>query len=461
VSGAPAVIGLAGDVARATSGTLRGDPLSPVSGPAVIDSREVGEGALFAALPGERADGHDFAPAAFAAGAALVLCSRPVDGPCVVVDDVQAALAALARRHLDSLRADHPLALVAVTGSHGKTTVKDMLAQVLADQGPTVAGVGSFNNELGVPLTVLRADSDTRYLVVEMGARGIGHIRYLCEIAPPDVAIVLNVGSAHMGEFGAVEAIAQAKGEIVEALQPDGTAVLNADDPRVAPMSSLTRARSVSFGRDGGDVRIVGEIEMDAEGRPHAVVEVDGRRRTLSVAQIGRHQILNAAAALCAARAVSAPTEEALSSLSRAEARSPMRMERVRRSDGLLIINDAYNANPESTAAALRTLAGLTEPSRAVAVLGTMLELGESSQRAHETVGRLARDLGIGRVIAVGPSAAGIARGAGDIAEAAATVDDAIRTLVASLRPDQVVLVKASRGERLERVVDGLLADAG
>lgn len=455
------MIGTAADIARITAGTLHGDPDIVVQGPAVLDSREAAVGTLFAALPGEHADGHDFASAAVAAGTALVLSSRPVDGPCVVVDDVQAALAELARRHVQSLRSEHRLSVVAVTGSQGKTTVKDMLAQVLADQGPTVAGVGSFNNELGVPLTVLRADSRTRYLVVEMGARGLGHIRYLCDIAAPDVSLVLNVGSAHVGEFGSVEIIARAKGEIVEGLGPDGVAVLNADDPRVAAMAERHEGRVMTFGRSADSVRMVGEVELDQDGYPHVEIETEEGRRHLTVAQIGRHQILNAAATLCAARAVGVPTDDALASLARAEAVSPMRMERVRRADGLLIINDAYNANPESMTAALQALAGLTDPARAVAVLGTMLELGEASEDAHQTIGRLARDLGIGRVIAVGSSGPAIARGAADIAEVAATTDEAIRTLVASLRPEQVVLVKASRGERLERVVDGLLADVG
>lgn len=455
------MIGTAADIARITAGTLHGDPGIVVQGPAVLDSREAAVGTLFAALPGEHADGHDFASAAVEAGTALVLCSRPVDGPCVVVDDVQVALAELARRHVQSLRSEHRLSVVAVTGSQGKTTVKDMLAQVLADQGPTVAGVGSFNNELGVPLTVLRADSRTRYLVVEMGARGLGHIRYLCDIATPDVSLVLNVGSAHVGEFGSVEIIARAKGEIVEALGPDGVAVLNADDPRVAAMAERHEGRVMTFGRSADSVQMVGEVELDQDGYPHVEIETEGGRRHLTVAQIGRHQILNAAATLCAARAVGVPTDDALASLARAEAVSPMRMERVRRADGLLIVNDAYNANPESMTAALQALAGLTDPARAVAVLGTMLELGEASEDAHQTIGRLARELGIGRVIAVGSSGPAIARGAADIAEVAATTDEAIRTLVASLRPEQVVLVKASRGERLERVVDGLLADVG
>ncbi len=448
----------AADIAEVTGGVLRADPALPVAGPVVIDSREVVPGAVFAAMAGERVDGHGYVPGAFADGAALALVTRDTEGPTVLVDDVPAALAALARHSLAQLRARRELTVIAITGSQGKTSVKDMLAGVLGDHAPTIAPRGSFNNELGVPLTVLQADASTRYLVVEMGARGVGHIAYLCEIAPPDISAVLNIGSAHLGEFGTPEVTAQAKGEIIEALEAGGVAILNADDHRVAAMSSRTSARVATFGAGGDDVRLVGPVTTDQAGHPHVLARVDGTEHDLTVAQLGPHQVLNAAAALAMARAAGIPTESALASLAQAGPVSPMRMERHQREDGVIVVNDAYNANPESMEAALRALTGLADPADAIAVLGSMLELGDRASEEHEALGALASALGIGRVIAVGDHADDIARGAGPIAEVAATAGDAIRTLDRSLRPGHVVLVKASRGERLERVADALLA---
>ncbi|MGW2314460.1 UDP-N-acetylmuramoyl-tripeptide--D-alanyl-D-alanine ligase, partial [Actinomadura luteofluorescens] len=256
-------------IAEITGGVRHGPP-DPVvddpvvDGPVVIDSRAVEPGALFAALKGDRADGHDFAAGALAAGAAGVLAQQPVDGPCVVVDDVQEALGRLARAVLERLP---DVTVVAVTGSAGKTSTKDLIGQVLSGAGPTVYPPGSFNNEIGLPLTVLRADAATRHLVLEMGARGIGHIAYLTGIARPDVGVVLNVGTAHVGEFGGRENIARAKGEIVEAVPPGGTAVLNADDPLVSAMASRTRGEVVMFGRSPGAAVRAEDETLDEQGR--------------------------------------------------------------------------------------------------------------------------------------------------------------------------------------------------
>ena len=332
--------------------------------------------------------------------------------------------------------------------------MKDLLAAVLEPSGPTIAPVGSFNNELGVPLTVLRADQETRYLVVEMGARGVGHIASLCRIAPPDVAVVLNVGRAHVGEFGSPDVTAQAKGEIVEALSADGTAVLNADDARVAAMASRASARILTFGSTG-DV-VLGDVRLDDAGEPlftlsHAGVTVD-----VHVPQIGAHQASNAAAAATTALALGLDLHVVTDRLDQAVARSPMRMARHVRDDGLVVIDDAYNANPESMAAALHALAGVGRD-RMVAVLGEMLELGDGSHAAHVEVGRLAAELGVDRVVAVGAGAAGIAEGAAERGTAVADVNEAVRVLSAWLTPADVVLVKASRGVRLERVTEALL----
>ena len=438
------------EIADVVGGQVHGDATTSVTAPATIDSRDVQPGGLFAALDGEHVDGHDFAARALAAGAAAVLASRPVDEPCIVVDDVTVALAQLATHVLGRI---DPV-VIAITGSQGKTSMKDLLAAVLEPSGPTIAPVGSFNNELGVPLTVLRADQETKYLVVEMGARGVGHIASLCRIAPPDVAVVLNVGRAHVGEFGSPDVTAQAKGEIVEALSADGTAVLNADDARVAAMASRTSARILTFGATG-DV-VLGDVRLDDAGEPlftlsHAGVTVD-----VHVPQIGAHHASNAAAAATTALALGLDLQVVADRLGQAEARSPMRMARHVRDDGLVVIDDAYNANPESMAAALHALAGVGRD-RMVAVLGEMLELGDGSHAAHVEVGRLAAELGVDRVVAVGAGAAGIAEGAGERGTAVADVDEAVRVLSAWLTPADVVLVKASRGVRLERVTEALL----
>ncbi len=239
-------------IAEITGGQLHGDPAALVTGEVVIDSRRAGPGGLFAAVAGERADGHDFAPAAVAAGAVAVLATRPVPvpsvlAPSVIVADVPAALAALARFVAGALPG---VAIAGITGSSGKTTTKDLAAQLIERLGPTIAPAGSFNNEFGHPLTVLRADTTTRYLVLELSARGPGHIAYLCRIAPPRYGVVLNVGHAHAGEFGGLDQVARAKGELVEALPADGAAILNADDPRVLAMAARTAARVVTFGVD-------------------------------------------------------------------------------------------------------------------------------------------------------------------------------------------------------------------
>ncbi len=436
-------------VAEVTGGTVHGDGTTVVES-VVIDSRDVGAATLFAALAGEHVDGHEFAAAAIEGGAAAVLASRQLDVPCVVVTDVTAALADLARHNLTQTSA----LVIGVTGSQGKTSVKDLLAHLLEASGPTVAPRGSFNNELGVPLTVLRADGETRFLVVEMGARGLGHICDLCEIAPPHIGVVLNVGSAHVGEFGSAEIIAQAKGELVEALDVDGIAVLNADDPFVSAMASRTSARVLTFGVDG-DVA-VGPVSLDEHGQPHFTLTHDGVTVDAHVPQIGEHHAINAGAAATAAIAAGVDLHTIAEQLTSATAASPMRMERHVREDGLVVVNDAYNANPESVAAALRAVATLGD--RSIAVLGEMLELGDASHDAHLEVGRLAAELGFVRVIAVGPGAAAIARGAGEVGETADDVDAAIDLLSASLRADDVVLVKASRGARLERIAHALLA---
>jgi len=430
-----------------------------VTAPATLDSRLVEPGGLFVAVRGEHVDGHDFAAAAYAADAAAVLGERRVEGPCVVVDDVEAALARLAREVRDRLEG---CVVVGITGSQGKTSVKDLLAQVLAAEGPTVATAGNYNNELGVPLTVLRATPGTRYLVVEMGARAVGNIAALCAIARPDIGVVLNVGTAHVGEFGSVEAIAVTKGELVESLPAQGVAVLNADDAVVAVMRTRTAATVRTFGTSAeADVQ-ADDVRIDDDGEPRFVLRADGLAAPVHLHLLGAHQASNAAAATAAALAAGMPLETVALALSEATTRSAWRMERTVRDDGLVVVNDAYNANPESVDAALRAVVAMGRGRRVVAVLGEMLELGGAAHDAHASVGSLAADLGVTQVVAVGDGARAVHESATTAGAASVLVDDldgALAWLRGYLRADDIVLVKASRASGLERLAAALLAD--
>lgn len=446
------MIGLSlAEIAEITGGEFHGE--ADVTGSASVDSRSLEPGGLFVAIAGDNVDGHDFARQAMEAGAAAVLATRVVDAPCVVVDDATSALGRIARAVIDRRP---EVTVVGITGSQGKTSAKDLLAHVLSTCGPTIWPAGSFNNELGVPLTVLRIEADTRFLVIEMGSRGIGHITTLCAIAPPDVGVVLNVGTAHLGEFGSADNIAIAKGELVEALGVDGTAILNADDERVAAMAGRTRARVITFGEQG-DLAL-SDLVLGKGGEPHFTLTYADQSVASSVPLIGAHHASNAAAAAAVGIGVGMALSDIGPALEEASDQSPMRMAKTVREDGVVIINDAYNANPDSMAAALRALVALAGDGRTYAVLGEMLELGDAAPEAHRTVGRLAHDLGIDVVVAVGEGAEEIAAGAGDIGHRVADVESAVSFLTERLRASDVVIVKASRGCRLERVVEALLS---
>lgn len=440
-----------------------------VSGPAVVDSRAAERAGLFVAVVGERVDGHEFAADAAAAGAAAALVTRPVPVPRVQVDDVRSALAALARHVVDSLVAAG-LTVIGLTGSSGKTSTKDLIAQLLEPAGPTVAPAGSLNNELGVPLTALRADPGTRFLVVEMGARGLGHIAELCVVTPPRIGVELNVGLAHSGEFGGKEVTARAKAELVEALPAaaaGGVAVLNADDPLVAAMAGRTSARVVRTGTGAtADVRAL-DVSLDRAARPSFRLQVRGSEPVAVRLRLhGTHHVANALAAAAVALECGRALPEVAASLEQARPRSRWRMEVTERADGLTVVNDAYNANPESMAAALRALTAMAGGRRTWAVLGEMRELGAASTAEHEAVGRLAHSLGVDRLVVVGDGARAVHAGAltdGAVdGEGTVHVPDAAAAL-ALLRPQlggrDVVLVKASRAAGLERVAEGLLAD--
>ena len=457
------------EVASATGGRLAGGagPGTTVTGPVVVDSRLAQPGALFVALPGEHADGHAFADAAVRAGAVAVLAGQEVGVPCVVVDDQRAALAALARHVVDRLS---ELTVVAVTGSSGKTGTKDLLALLLSDRGPTIAPQGSFNNEIGLPLTALRCDGSTRFLVAEMGARMPGNIAYLCRITPPDVAVVLNVGAAHAGVFGSREQTARTKAELPGALTDGGVAVLNADDPLVAAMAEGTRGRVVRFGL-GPDADVRAEdVRLDGWSRPSFTLRSPGGEARVSLPLYGEHHVGNALAAAAVALETGATPTRVAELLAQARPASRWRMEVTTRADGVTVINDAYNANPDSVRAALKALAAMGRPDdgprrRTWAVLGEMLELGETALAEHDAVGRLAVRLDVSRLLAVGAGARAVHTGAsheGSWGEESAWVPDAdaaLEVLRADLRPGDVVLVKASRSIGLDAVATALLAD--
>jgi UDP-N-acetylmuramoyl-tripeptide--D-alanyl-D-alanine ligase len=470
------------------------DGTEVVTGAVEFDSRKLATGDLFVAVPGERVDGHDFAAAAIDSGAVAVLAAREVPVPSVIVPPVEwhtsrahalagdtdgsgaavlAGLAALARTVVDRLTPGG-LVVVGVTGSSGKTSTKDLIAGVLAPLGLTVAPPGSFNNELGHPWTVLRADEHTKHLVLELSARGVGHIAALCDIAPPRIGAVLNVGTAHLGEFGSREQIAVAKGELVEALPSaadGGVAVLNADDPLVAAMAARTTARVVFVGESpAANVRAV-DVVLDDQARAGFRLVTPVGETHVSLALHGEHQVGNALTAAAVALELGMDLPDIATALAAARPVSKRRMEVSTRPDGVTVINDAYNANPESMRAALKSLATMAragdEPRRSWAVLGPMGELGDDSVAGHDEIGRLAVRLDINRLVVVGEQAAPMHQGAylegswGKESVLVPDVDAAVALLRAELRAGDVVLVKASNVIGLWQVADALLTGTG
>jgi UDP-N-acetylmuramoyl-tripeptide--D-alanyl-D-alanine ligase len=465
-------------IADITHGRLTGDS-GIVPSSVVTDSREATPGSLYVAKPGEHADGHDFVDAAFEHGAILVLAEREVADangkpyPAVVVDDAVLAMGALAAEAVRRIRAEREqrgeqFTVIGITGSVGKTTTKDLLAGVLSTAGATVAPQGSYNGEVGVPLTVFAADAGTRFLVIEMGATGLGHIQYLANMVKPDIGVVLVVGTAHAGEFGGVENIAKTKGELVEALGEHGTAVLNFDDGRVAAMRSRTAAHVLGF--ISGAALTTGtahnvkahNVVLDAQGHPGFDLFLPDGGPAVAVRSclIGAHQVTNLTAAAAAAFAAGTPAASIASSLSSQRPASRWRMERTERPDGVTIINDAFNANPESMRAALRTLADLGQGRRTWAVLGAMLELGEESIREHTAVGTQVARLNISRLLVVGHEAREV------IASAVAggrredhcwfveTTEEAHAILQKELSPGDLVLFKSSKQAGLRHLGD-------
>ena len=436
-----------------------------VDGAVETDSRLVEAGGVFVARVGEAMDGHDFAASAVERGAALLLVERPLDLPVpqVVVPDATVALAALAKAVVARVRAGGRLRVVGITGSNGKTTTKNLLREILGRVGPTVASHASFNNEVGGPMTMLRIDAGTEFLVAEMGASAVGDIARLVDLAPPDIGVVLKVGLAHAGGFGSIEGTVRAKSEMVTGLGPDAVAVLNRDDPRVAGMAERTAAKVAWFGLSadpstGGTT--AHDVEASASGTAFELELPGGERRPVSFRVLGEHHVSNAMAAAAVAAALGVDADTIVAGLEAVVRAERWRME-VLVTDPLTIVNDAYNASPDSMAAALKALVQIA-PGRSVAVLGAMTELGESAGEEHDRIGLLVVRLNIGQLVVVGPEAKRLhlsasAEGSWDGESLYAETQEEAEALLAEvLRPGDTVLVKSSNSAGLRHLGDRL-----
>ncbi len=441
----------AGEIALLVGGELFCDRDLLVSKAPVFDSRQATPGCFFLALKGENADGHDFAADAYRSGAMFSLTSQRIDGPCIVVADVLEALSILAafvRKRLDKL------IVIGITGSQGKTSTKDLLTHMLGAVGPTVAPAGSFNNDLGLPITLLQCDDRTRFCILEMGARHMGDIARLCEIAKPNIGVVLTVGTAHIGEFGSREIIAQTKGELIASLDKDGIAILGTYDEFTPMMASLHQGEVIFFGEKGDSQVRAADIEM-REGRPHFDLVTPAGRDAVGMRAVGAHQVSNALAVAAVGTALSLPLELIASSLSTAEISSKWRMELHECAD-LLIINDAYNANPESMSAAMRSLVLFAQErgGSSWAFVGKMNELGQTQAPQSAAIAALAVELGIDHLVEINAPEYGEPGGA-MVVHQRTTIESAL-DLVDYFAPGDVVLVKASRSQGFEVLAESL-----
>ena len=449
-------------IAEAVSGRLVGNDV-PVTGPVVTDSREAQAGSLYVARRGESADGHAFVSGAATRGAVAAIVEHEVDEPVaqIVVEDSTEALGALARAHVEKLRSSGDLDVIAMTGSVGKTTTKDLLLQIMSEDGPTVAPKLSFNNEVGLPLTALLADESTRHLVLEMGASGPGHITYLTDIVAPDVAIELCVGHAHVGGFGGFEGVAAAKAELIKGTRPGGPVILNTDDPNVEAMAPLATGRVIRFsasGNERADV-VARDVHLDRADRASFTLVTPEGEAPIDLKIVGRHHVANALAAAAGALTLGVSLQTVAAVLSCARALSPHRMDvRELRVDGmdLTLIDDSYNANLDSMRAGIAALASIGRDSQRIAVLGEMLELGEDSQSLHQQVGVLIADAGVEILIGLGTDAHYYLEGAPDVPnrEVAADPQDAARLALEHAKDGAVVLVKGSFGSQSWQVAD-------
>ena len=443
----------ASEIASVVKGTLHGADVTVTQAP-VINSADAVPGSLFLAMKGERVDGHDFVGDAQSRGAVLTLCSRSVDGPHILVADVVVALGKLAQHVRSNLL---NLVVIGITGSQGKTTTKELLSSVLSHVAPTVAPRGNFNNEIGAPLSLLQCTEETKYCIVEMGARHKGDIAHLCSIAQPNVGVVLKVGTAHLGEFGSVEKIAETKSELISSLNDDAIGILGTYDEFTPKMAALHKGRNITFG-EGSDCTIrATDIEI-REGRAHFDLVTPEGRTTVGLRIVGLHQVANALAVASVATVLGLSLDQIASGLSTAESNAKWRME-IHELPSLVLINDAYNASPEATAAALQTLVYFAQErgGESWAFLGKMHELGESSDADHADIGTLASELGIDHLICVRAPEYGskIAADGQTMLHLCADKEEALE-VASQINPGDVVLVKASRSEKLEEVAEAI-----
>lgn len=464
------------ELADVVGGRLKSASQLEIGPDVVIDSRLATTGSLFVALAGERVDGHDYVRYAVELGAVAALVTHKVEADCtqIVVPNTLDALSDLARFVVAEAVSQSGLSVLALTGSSGKTSTKDLLAQVLSDADLTVAPAGNHNNEIGVPLTACQVSRHTRFLVAELGARKVGDIAHLTTIVPPKIAAMLNIGTAHIGEFGGREQIAAAKAEIIEALPADGWAILNADDPLIVACSSSTQAQICWFALDGASPRLgdnlvwASEIKADETERYSFVlnVQVKGVRAShqVSLQVMGAHQVQNALAAAAMALTAGLEPKQIACSLSAAQPKSVWRMEIRRTRGGAVVINDSYNANPESMRSAIDTLARLGKQAKVqhreaktIAILGDMAELGDASNSEHHRLGHYAAELGIDVVIAIGEFADQINAGTQGFATQTLVMSKEEVTNVVTPQAHDVILVKASRLVGLESVATALL----
>lgn len=457
------------EIAKAIDAELVGDGSIVVSGSVETDSRHVTSGGLFVAKPGEVTDGHAFVESAVANGAVAVIVEHQVQTnvPQLIVRDSVLALGLLAKHVVAKVKSLGELKIIGVTGSNGKTTTKNMLREVLATAGSTIAPEESFNNEVGAPYSMLKVEEKTRFLVVEMGAGGPGTIRYLAEMCKPDIGIELKVGLAHAGEFGGISETEKIKAELVEELSSSGTAILNFDDERVMHMTSKTKAKITTFGLGEGSDYSASNVSISLAGTSFEYSTPDGFKSSVNLQILGEHHVYNALATLTTAEVLGIDRIAAIAALENMKLAEKWRMELGVAPSGLTVINDAYNASPDSMKAALQTLAQLGRISgkKTVAVMGEMAELGEFSVQEHDAIGRIAVRLNLGQVVVVGRGAKLIHMGASQEGswDGESQYFDEISNALAYLREmltgDEIVLVKSSKSANLRFLGDDLLKE--
>ena len=454
-------------IAAAISGKVIGDASALVTGSVETDSRLVKSGSLFVAKPGEKTDGHLFVAQAYESGAVAAIVEKVVTDvsiPQIQVRDSVVALGQLAKFVLEQIRQESDLKVIGITGSNGKTTTKNMLHEVLSKFGSTVAPIESFNNEVGAPYSILQTTMETKFLVVEMGAAGHGSISYLADIAKPNIGVVLKVGLAHVGEFGGIEETAKIKSELVKALADDGVAVLNADDGYVSEMAGMTKAKKVWFGTSSDANYQATNQQVALSGTSFDLSWPDGDSSSVKLRILGEHHVMNALATLSVSDSLGLDRKTAVSAIESMPLAERWRMQVSDRADGVTVINDAYNASPDSMKAALQTLAQLGRSgSRTIAVLGEMAELGSEAREQHDAIGRLVVRLDINQLVVVGQAAKLIHMGAeqegswGGESKFFESIDEALAYVRGMLMAGDLVLVKSSKSANLRHLGDDLM----